>query len=155
VRLVPGASPIRVVLDSNLRSPLGAHAFDEEAATVVMTTDASDEAARALLRERNVGIRVVSRGESGVDLRETLRILRSEGIETLLVEGGSRVITSLLATGFVDRLIVSLAPMVMGTGIQGVGDLGTRRVQESVALKNRSVHLVGTDVLIAGDVITR
>jgi riboflavin biosynthesis pyrimidine reductase len=90
-----------------------------------------------------------------VDLHEALRILRSEGTETLLVEGGSQVITSLLAAGCVDRLIVSLAPMIMGTGIQGVGDLGTRLVQESVTLENRSVHLVGTDVLIAGDVITR
>jgi GTP cyclohydrolase II len=154
VRLVPGASPVRVVLDSNLRSPLDAHAFDEEAATIVITTDTSDEATRARLRERNVGVRVVSRGESGVDLGAALRILRREGTETLLVEGGSQVITSLLAAGCVDRLIVSLAPMVMGTGIQGVGDLGTRRVQESVTLENRSVHLVGTDVLIAGDVIT-
>jgi riboflavin-specific deaminase-like protein len=154
VRLVPGASPVRVVLDSNLRSPLDAHAFDEDAATIVITTDTSDEAARARLRERNVGVRVVSRGESGVDLGAALRILRREGTETLLVEGGSHVITSLLAAGSVDRLIVSLAPMVMGTGIQGVGDLGTRRVQESVTLENRSVHLVGTDVLIAGDVIT-
>jgi GTP cyclohydrolase II len=155
VRLVPGASPVRVVLDSHLRSPVDAHVFDEDAATVVITTDTSDEAARGRLRERNVGVRIVAPGESGVDLHEALRILRSEGTETLLVEGGSQVITSLLAAGCVDRLIVSLAPMIMGTGIQGVGDLGTRLVQESVTLENRSVHLVGTDVLIAGDVITR
>jgi riboflavin-specific deaminase-like protein len=153
VRLVPGASPVRVILDSHLRSPLDARAFDEDAATIVVTTETSDLRARERLRELNVGVRVVPASEGGLDLAAALRVLRSEGIETLLVEGGSQVITSFLAAGCADRLVVALAPIIMGSGIDGVGELGTKSVTDSVHLANSTVHSVGRDVLISGDVI--
>lgn len=152
VRLVPGASPIRVLLDSGLRTSLGARVFDDHATTIVVTTEAADPAALERLREMNVGVRFVPAHEDGVDLREALPILRSEGIETLLVEGGAHIITSLLAADLVDRLIVSVAPIVMGAGVEGVGDLGTKNVCESLALEKRTVHTIGDDVVIAADV---
>lgn len=153
VRLVPGASPVRVILDSNLRSPLDALAFDEEAATIVVATDAADERARAGLLHQNVGVRTVPEGPHGVDLGAALNLLRAEGIETLLVEGGAQVITSLLAAGQADRIVVAIAPIIMGSGLEGVGDLGTSNVHESVALADRSVHVVGGDIVVAGDVV--
>ena len=51
-----------------------------------------------------------------------------------------------------DRLIVSVAPMILGAGIDAVGDLGVRRVTDGIALTNRTVAAVGDDVIIAGDV---
>jgi GTP cyclohydrolase II len=152
VRLVAGASPLRVVFDSTLRSPLSARVFDGEAPTLVMTTDAADPHVRAELEARSIGVRVVRGGRSGLDIAEALGVLRGEGVETVLVEGGGRVITSLLASRCVDRLIVSLAPIVMGSGVQSVGDLGTKNVADSVVLEDRSVHVVGRDVLIAGNI---
>jgi riboflavin biosynthesis pyrimidine reductase len=72
-------------------------------------------------------------------------------VETLLVEGGARVITSLLAAALVDRLIVSVAPTIIGKGTEAVGPLGITSVAHGLRLANRSAHLVGDDVLIAGD----
>jgi riboflavin biosynthesis pyrimidine reductase len=79
-------------------------------------------------------------------------MLRRAGVETLLVEGGARVITSLLAARLVDRLIVGVAPTIIGQGTEAVGPLGITSVADGLKLVNRSVHLVGDDVLIAGDV---
>ena len=152
VRMVPGASPVRVILDSALRIPLDARVIEDESATLVITTDRSCEAKREQLRERNVGVRVIEGGPAGVDLTAALRLLRDVGIQSLLVEGGAQLITSLLAESLVDRMIVGLAPIVMGAGIEGVGDLGVLEVAEGVSLTNRSVHLVDDDVLIAWDV---
>ena len=152
VRMVPGASPLRVVLDSTLRLPTSARVLDDEASTVVITTGASSDASRAALRERRVAVLVVDRGAHGVDLPSALAALRHAGVRTLLVEGGARVITSFLAEKLVDRLVVGIAPTIIGTGVDAVGDLDVARVADSVRLTNRSVHLAGDDLLVAADV---
>ena len=72
-------------------------------------------------------------------------------METLLVEGGSRVITSLLGAGVVDRLIVGLAPTVIGQGTDAVGPLGVTAIAEGIRLVNRSVHALGDDLLLGWD----
>jgi GTP cyclohydrolase II len=152
VRMVPGPSPLRVVLDSTLRLPSTARVFDDQARTVALTTTASSEDRRADLRARSVGVHVVDAGPRGVDLASALETLRGLGVGSLLVEGGARVITSFLAEKLVDRLVVGIAPTIMGAGIEAVGDLGVASVAESVRLTNRSVHLAGGDLLVAADV---
>lgn len=152
VRLVAGPSPKRVILDSKLTAPATARVFDGSTATTVITTEQSDPAARRELARRNVAVRVVPPGAHGVDLKATLALLATGGISSLLVEGGQRVITSLLHEGCVDRVIVAVAPIVLGKGVEGVGDLGVARVADGVSLTNRSVYLAGSDVLIACDV---
>jgi GTP cyclohydrolase II len=152
VRMVPGSSPLRVVLDSTLRLPSTAHVFDDQARTAVLTTSSSSEERRAVLRARAVGVHVVDAGPRGVDLASALRTLRALGVGSLLVEGGARVITSFFAERLVDRLVVGIAPTIMGTGVDAVGDLGVASVAESVRLTNRSVHQAGGDLLVAADV---
>jgi GTP cyclohydrolase II len=152
VRMVPGPSPLRVVLDSTLRLPSTARLLDDRAGTVVITTEPSTEKRRAALRTRSVGVHVVDAGPRGVDLASALKALRGLGVGSLLVEGGAQVITSFFAEKLVDRLVVGIAPTIMGAGIEAVGDLGVARVAESVRLTNRSVHQAGGDLLVAADV---
>lgn len=152
VRLVPGASPLRVVLDSTLRTPSGALLLTGDAVTVVLTTDRAGEEDRQRLRGAGAGVRVLPPGPGGVDLVAGLRVLRECGVRSLLVEGGARVITSLLSAGLVDRVVVGTAPRIIGTGTEAVGDLGTARIGEGIALRNRTVHLTGDDIVAAWDV---
>jgi GTP cyclohydrolase II len=152
VRMVPGASPMRVVLDSTLRVPDDAKVLASEATTTILTTDRSDPVRRGTLQHRRVAVRVLPAGPHGVDIDAALAGLRAAGVETLLVEGGSRVITSLLHAGVVDRLIVGLAPTVIGHGVDAVGPLGVTAVSEGIRLVNRTVHVLDDDVLLAWDV---
>lgn len=153
VRMVPGSSPLRVVLDSTLRIPLDARLLDGDAATIVLTTDRAPRERGAALAERGVAIRRVQAGPGGVDVAAALRTLRAAGIRSLLVEGGSRVITSMLAAGVVDRVIVGIAPSILGSGTEAVGDLGSIHMGDALRLTNRSVHAAGDDLLLAGDVV--
>ena len=118
----------------------------------MITTELSSQERRAALRSSAVGVHVVDGSPRGVDLASALRTLRALGVGSLLVEGGARVITSFFAERLVDRLVVGIAPTIMGTGIDAVGDLGVARVAESVRLTNRSVHQAGGDLLVAADV---
>jgi riboflavin-specific deaminase-like protein len=151
VRMVPGASPIRVVADSGLRIPDDARVLADDAATVVLTTNASSAERRAELRRRGVSVQVVPAGAQGVDLGAALETLLRDGIRSVLVEGGARVITSFLSLGLADRLVVGIAPRVLGTGTEAVRDLGITEVASSIRIERRSVHVAGDDVLIAGD----
>ena len=89
-------------------------------------------------------------GPSGVDPVAALRAVRALGLRSVLVEGGARVITSLLSGGLVDRVIVSVSPTLIGAGREAVGDLGVGLISEGLRLEVPSVHQVGGDLVIAG-----
>jgi GTP cyclohydrolase II len=152
VRMVPGASPLRVVLDSTLRIPPDAQILGDAASTLVVTTERSSADRRRELRERGVGVRVVEPAPlRGVDLPAALSLLRATGVQSLLVEGGGAVITSFLRARLADRVIVSIAPKIVGSGTEAVGDLSVLQVSDGLRLSDRSVHALGDDVVLAGD----
>lgn len=151
VRMVPGASPVRVVLDSSLVVPPDAQVFGPNAATVVLTCERSKPDRRAALRRRGVKVEVVRQAPDGIDLADGLARLLALGIRSVLVEGGARVITSMLRERLVDRVVVAVAPILLGKGTEAVGDLGANLVADALRLLNQTVHQLGPDLLIAGD----
>jgi 3,4-dihydroxy 2-butanone 4-phosphate synthase/GTP cyclohydrolase II len=151
VRMVPGASPIRVVLDSTLRLPADAQVFAPDASTIILATERSDPVRREALQERAVTVAIVRDGPDGIDLADGLARLRRLGIRSLLVEGGARVITSMLRGRLADRVVVAVAPLLLGAGTEAVGDLGTKLVADGLRLVHRTIHQAGPDLMIAGD----
>jgi 3,4-dihydroxy 2-butanone 4-phosphate synthase/GTP cyclohydrolase II len=152
VRMVPGASPLRVVLDSTLRTPMTAKVLSDDAATVIFCRPDADPERRRALASTGATVRDVAPGPDGLRVEEVLRLLRSLGVSSLLVEGGGRVITSMLRAAAVDRVVVSLSPTIIGSGVEAVGPLGVDRVADGIRLVNRSVFLAGDDVLLGYDV---
>src|SRR4051812_12137630 len=152
VRMVPGASPLRVVLDTTLRTPVNANVLSEDAATVLLCGPDADPARRRELVAAGATVRGVPRGPDGLRMEDVLRLLRSLGVASLLVEGGGRVLPSMLRAAAVGRVVVSLSPTIIGSGVEAVGPLGVDRVADGVRLVNRSVFLAGSDVLMGFDV---
>ena len=152
VRMVPGASPNRIVLDSTLRLPVDSPVLGPQAATTIVTTERADPAVRAALRARGARVEVVDADHGRVDLVAALARLRRAGVESLLVEGGAAVITALLAAGLADRVIVAIAPIVLGSGTEAVGDLGVAHVTDGIHLVRRTVVTADDDIVLAWDV---
>jgi GTP cyclohydrolase II len=152
VRMVPGASPLRVVLDSRLRTPMTAKVLSHDAATLILCRPDADPVRRRELTSAGVMVREISGGPDGLRIPDVLALLRSLGVASLLVEGGGRVITSMLQADTVDRLVVSVSPTIIGAGVDAVGPLGVSRVAEGIRLLNRSVYLAGDDLLLGFDV---
>ena len=151
VRLVPGPSPTRVVFDSALSISERATVLTGGPRTLVFTTERSDPSRRRMLIDRGVGVHIVPAGPGGVDLGAALAAMRPLGIVTVLVEGGARIATSLLAARLVDRVVVSIAPTLLGAGLDAVGDLGIDRIAGALHIEEPVVRLVGSDVVVAGD----
>ena len=153
VRAIPGRSPARVILDSRLRSPLNAAVFSPDAPTYVMTTAHADHQHKRLaLAARHIAVRDVRPGPAGLDIPAVLHQLCTEGIRSIIVEGGAGVITSMLAAGAADRVIVSISPRILGRGTHAVGELHKERIADALRLDGHTVHLIGATIIVAADV---
>jgi diaminohydroxyphosphoribosylaminopyrimidine deaminase / 5-amino-6-(5-phosphoribosylamino)uracil reductase len=151
VRLVPGEDPLRVVVDSSLRTPLSAAVLADGAArgTVLAVTERApagrcDEAS-------SLGatvLRLPADAAGRVDLVALLSGLHSLGVRSLMVEGGAALITSFLCERLVDRLAVCIAPKILGSGIEAVGDLGIYELADSLTLTDTSVTPYGVDLIL-------
>ncbi len=150
-RLVKGRNPRRVIIDSALRIPLSSKVLlgQDRAKTTIFTTAGARRRKLKTLGERGVDVRMV-KGDAGgrVDLRELLETLGREGVSSVLVEGGSDVITSFLGAGLADRLVVITAPKVLGKGIEAVGDLGIDDLDRAVRFEIRKTMRSGDDIVI-------
>lgn len=154
VRLVPGLSPLRIVVDSTLRLPLDAHVLTDGAArTLVVTTDRAKEDRVRAVRGNGAEVLLVARDEMGrVDLPDLLSRLRVLGIQSILVEGGSALITSALQHQLVDRLVVCIAPKLIGSGIEAVGNLDILHVDDALHFAESSFTSLGEDIIFDGHV---
>ncbi|HET7270034.1 MAG TPA: dihydrofolate reductase family protein, partial [Rubrobacter sp.] len=67
-----------------------------------------------------------------------------------LVEGGAGMITALLQARLVDRLVVCVAPKILGAGIEAVGDLGIHELARALLMTDTSVTPYGLDLVLDG-----
>jgi diaminohydroxyphosphoribosylaminopyrimidine deaminase/5-amino-6-(5-phosphoribosylamino)uracil reductase len=151
VRLVAGQNPLRVVVDSTLRTPLTAAVFTEGAApgTVLAVTDRAPAAKRDEVRALGATVLCLPTNARGrVDLVALLAALHERGIGSVLVEGGAGMITALLRARLVDRLVVCVAPKLLGAGIEAVGDLGIRELARTLIMADTSVTTCGVDLVL-------
>lgn len=117
--------PLRIIVAGREPLPLDARVFSPSLADRTMVLSARSSAVSDQCRDAGVSVREVTPVADGLpDLLEGLRVLYSEGIGSILVEGGSRLITALVARELWDALTVFTAPLILGAGIEAVGDLG-------------------------------
>jgi diaminohydroxyphosphoribosylaminopyrimidine deaminase/5-amino-6-(5-phosphoribosylamino)uracil reductase len=67
-----------------------------------------------------------------------------------LVEGGARLATSFLREGLVDKIIWVTVPVLIGHGVSSLGDLGIRKVTESIRLRDIQEFSSGPDRILVG-----
>ena len=114
VRLVPvppsPPQPQPVVLDSHLRFPLGARLLtrDDRKPWIFHADDAGGNA--AALRDAGAVLFKVGPGPGGIDLYQVLQALGAAGIESLMVEGGARVLRAFMTAGFAEQVVVTVSP---------------------------------------------
>lgn len=147
VRLVEGRNPQPVILDSRLRTPLQASLLQRAAQPVwIATTPAADPERRTALERLGAQLLVLPPdGEGRVSLPALLAALAEARVRSLMVEGGAQVITSFLAQKLVDRVSITVSPVILG-GLPAVEPClaGPSRLQEI------KIERLGEDVVISG-----
>jgi len=155
VRLVKGRNPLRVILDSRLRIPLDCEIVRtrDEAPVIIATTAHADREKGSRLRELGIEVLEIQVDDSGgIDLKSLLQELGERNLSSLLVEGGSKVITSFLRQKLADKLVVAIAPKILGSGIDAVGELNINQISQALKLTFQKISRAGEDIVIEAKV---
>ena len=109
--------PLRVVLDTHLRTPPSSRIFDQPGSVLMYTQEACLESARAqALRERGASVAALPFRDNRLDIGAALHDLAQRGINELHVEAGQTLNAALLGGGWVDELLLYMAPVLLGPG---------------------------------------
>ncbi len=154
VRYVKGRNPVRIVLDSRLRIPLDSHLLtDNHVQKTIIATSLQD--ADKIDRVKRTGAHVWeidSQKNGGIPIPDLLKKLVQARMSAVMVEGGARIYTSFLKAKMVDHIVIALAPKIIGSGIEAIGNLGILNVDNSIELKNVKTKKLGPDLLVDADV---
>jgi diaminohydroxyphosphoribosylaminopyrimidine deaminase / 5-amino-6-(5-phosphoribosylamino)uracil reductase len=149
-----GKKIARVILDSHLRLPLEARILStlRGGKVIVFTSKRSPAKKAAALREKGVEVVRIPGSAQKLELREVLRWLGKAGISSLLVEGGSRVLTAMVEERLADKLFLTISPRLIGgekapSFFEGKG---IRRISESLELQKITSFKIGGDMIVEG-----
>jgi diaminohydroxyphosphoribosylaminopyrimidine deaminase/5-amino-6-(5-phosphoribosylamino)uracil reductase len=139
--------PLRVVVDSDARTPADRRVLDGTAPTLVAVCDDAPPERVAALRSR-AQVELLQRRDGSVDLAALLSCLRAHDVFLALLEGGATLAAGFLRLGLVDRLVGYYAPALLGGGAPTVGELGIDSIDRAARLEVVDVTRIGADVRI-------
>jgi len=148
----PRRKNLRVVVDesASLSPSSQLAATIDRSPVLVAATAAADEANVAALRARGVEVASLPALDGRVDLEALLALLGRRQVGCVLVEGGPTLAAALLRRGLVDRLVLFVAPRLLGdpAALPLVGDLGLRDLDHALSWRVLGVRRCGPDVRI-------
>ena len=145
-----GRTPIKIVVDSKGRLKPDARIFERaENGVIVLTTP---EGEKNLQPREGMVTLVTDDGEGRVDLALALRTLAERGINSILLEGGSRLNGSMLDGGYIDRVAGFIAPLLVGGegAVSPIAGFGVDCVGDALKLRDVGWSTLGADLLIEG-----
>ena len=148
-RLVAGSNPVRVILDPACRLA-AAHTVFSDREAVTLRACAAGAGTVAQARERGEEILEIAARANVFDLRDLLSQLRERGYFRIFVEGGGVTVSSFLEAGLLDRLHITIAPLLIGDGHRAVRMASRSRLQDCMRLQHR-VYRTGDDILFDCD----
>jgi diaminohydroxyphosphoribosylaminopyrimidine deaminase/5-amino-6-(5-phosphoribosylamino)uracil reductase len=147
--------PLRVVLDSKLRTPPMARicAKQDQAKTLIVTTSRASQLRRRLFERAGVEVVSLPTKNGRVSLPALMTALGKRGITSVLIEGGSTVNASALRAKLVNRVLFYLAPTLLGgqDAKAVIGDRSPERLAQALTLRHVAVRRIGKDVVVEGD----
>lgn len=157
-RLAGGRNPVRIICDTNLRTPLSSQIVKtaKEITTIIATTCTEAKKQKKYL---DLGVKLLTVPKKGdfIDLTSLMTLLGERQIDSILLEGGSRLNFSALQEGIVNKVQTYVSPKLFGgeftkTPVSGTGFL---KISECVTLKNQTISKIGEDIFIESEVSKR
>jgi len=149
-----GKNPYRIIIDSDLHIPLRSNVVknNHDYKTIIATSErAKKKTIKAFAR---AGVMVFVLGEHEVDLKVLVAGLSAMGMKRIMIEGGNELNARAIEAGVVDRLLLFVAPMLIGgrDAKPVIGGIGIGKMNEAIALTRPKVKWVGEDLLLEYDI---
>ena len=136
--------PLRVILDSQLRTPRGALMFKQATPILLVHNGQVDEAQLKGWPEF-VELIALPAKDGRIDLQALLRELAQRQCNEVLVEAGARLSGSFLRRGLLDEILIYMAPKLLGSNALPLFNLPLDTMSASLALKVKDIRAVGRD----------
>lgn len=150
VRLVDGRNPVRIIVDTRLRLPENAKALKNPEQVIIATTSKAPKTKVKRLQQKGINILQVKLKNSRVDLKSLAAELAKLEITSVMIEGGAKLSAQAIREGIVDKILFFISPSVIGKGLSALGDLGIKKIDKRINLKDVDSRKVGRDILIEG-----
>lgn len=146
VRRVAGPNPARVVIDPGGRLRPDARALNADGVRRLVLTGAES----TVTWPDGVETVRIGREAGQIAPADILRALAARGFRRILVEGGANTVSRFLTAGCIDRLHVTIAPMIIGSGPSSITLAPIERVDQAIRAPIRP-HVLGDEVLLDCD----
>jgi diaminohydroxyphosphoribosylaminopyrimidine deaminase / 5-amino-6-(5-phosphoribosylamino)uracil reductase len=149
-----GIDPIRIVVDTSGKIPLGARVLNikSNSKTIIAVTELAPQ--EKLKEFERIGAEVIITPliENRVDLKYLMKALGERKIDSVLLEGGSELNYSAMEAGIIDKVNAFIAPKFIGgrEAKTPVGGLGRPLMKDALMLKDIEIHRFGDDIMIEG-----
>ena len=144
VRRVPGENPVRVVLDTEHTLAADYSVFQDDGPRTLLVC--ADDRAEASHHGRAEVVGVHRAPAGGLDLSSVLDCLVGRGLTAVFVEGGGTTVSRFLRADLLDRLQITISPLILGTGRPGISLPEIATPAEGMRPASR-VYKLGEDVL--------
>jgi diaminohydroxyphosphoribosylaminopyrimidine deaminase/5-amino-6-(5-phosphoribosylamino)uracil reductase len=146
------SQPLRIIVDGKGRTPLTAQVFEEPGSVLLAVSKSLD--AKKVAAYKKIGAEVIGfKAENDViDLNELMEVLGRKKITSVMVEGGSILFGSLFDNCLIDKVLVCIAPLIIGGdgAKSAVAGCGAETIAKALHLNNVTINVVGADILLNG-----
>ena len=140
------SNPFRIVVDSKLKIPLNSKVFGKDGKLILACTKKASKKKMQSAIEKGAIVLVLNEKDGEVDLKELLKFLGKMQFSSILVEGGMKILTTLLSEKLVNKMLLFVSPKIVENGKLFVDE----KIVKEISLKNCSVKKIGIDTLIEG-----
>lgn len=141
--------PVKIIIDSLLRTPLNARLWDDGDVIIATTEQVSEESKSKYEAQ---GAKIIIAGMKQISLPLLMQKLGELGIDSVLLEGGATLNASALKDNIVDEVWTFIAPKIIGgkTAPTAVGGEGIAFMKDALPLQQLTVESSGDDILLKG-----
>lgn len=153
VRFEDGHDPRPVIVDSTLRIPETCKILQSHPEPPLLATTELAETGKVRAIEK-LGAEILlvkATSDKRVDLRDLLATLARRNISSVMVEGGSQILTSFFIEKLVDMLVITIAPLLLG-GVRGIGPFDSLDPGKIPVIHDLQHMPVGEDLIVWGKV---
>ena len=154
-RIENGRNPVRIICDSNLRTPLNCQIVKTAAQVpTILATCCTDESRQRPYTEAGCTVLTTPPKDGRVDLNDLMQQLGQREIDSILLEGGGTLNWAALQSDIVQKVQAYIAPKLFGgsgakTPVEGQG---VESPAQAALLKNSTITRLGDDILIESEV---
>jgi diaminohydroxyphosphoribosylaminopyrimidine deaminase/5-amino-6-(5-phosphoribosylamino)uracil reductase len=149
VRHVKGRDPLRVIVDTRLRTPESVNILNgPDAVKTIIATCEPDCEVHKRYQAQGAKVLVCREYDGRVQMTDLLHKLAGMGVQTILLEGGSRLAGDMLRNGLIDECIFFYAPKVVGNGFAPFTLPGIGTMNDAIKISVQRVGMSGADVVV-------